>query len=158
MSAEPSRPGQSTLKPIIPSERPMTAEEVDRLSERIEIWLIDWLTRRANVPRDEIHGDKPFADYGLDSLTAVEMSQDIEDWLGVQVTATVAWNYPTSTAMARFLAREVAGVPDDVAAVGTSFHGQGATDFKQMLDDIENLSDEEVERILAEQSESENDK
>ena len=158
MSAEPSRPGRSTLKPIIPSERPMTAEEVDRLSERIEIWLMDWLTRRANVPRDEIHGDKPFADYGLDSLTAVEMSQDIEDWLGVQVTATVAWNYPTSTAMARFLAREVAGVPDDVAAVGTSFHGQGATDFKQMLDDIENLSDEEVERILAEQSESENDK
>ena len=158
MAAEPSRPGRSTLKPIIPSERPMTAEEVDRLSERIEIWLMDWLTRRANVPRDEIHGDKPFADYGLDSLTAVEMSQDIEDWLGVQVTATVAWNYPTSTAMARFLAREVAGVPDDVAAVGTSFHGQGATDFKQMLDDIENLSDEEVERILAEQSESENDK
>ena len=137
-----------TPPPEVPQDRPMTADEVDRLAERIGIWLMDWLMRKAQVPRSEIRGDKPFADYGLDSLTAVEMSQDIEDWLGVQVTATVAWNYPTSTTMARYLAREVAGVPESPTILDPSTPAPEASEFEQILGEIENLSDEEVERLL----------
>jgi len=147
-TADSSRPVRATPAPVMPNDRPMTADEVDRLAERIEIWLMDWLTRRAQVPRNEIRGDKPFADYGLDSLTAVEMSQDIEDWLSVQVTATVAWNYPTSAAMARYLAREVAGVPEDQIAHSAPAQPQNPSDFEQILGEIENLSDQEVERLL----------
>lgn len=153
---ESSLPEQPTPRPVVPAERAMTADEIDRLTERIEIWLMNWLTRRANVPQNEIHRDKPFADYGLDSLTAVEMSRDIEDWLGVQVTATVAWNYPTCMSMARYLARQVAGVAEDTGAVGQVAQQENANDLEQMLQEIESLSDDEVERLLAEQASNDN--
>ena len=132
--------------------RAMTADEVDRLCERIESWLIDWLMDRARVPRDEIHQNKPFAEYGLDSLTAVEMSRDIEDWLGVQVTATIAWNYPTAAAMAQYLAHEVVGVPAQSPHAAATPPAKSDSDFEQMLTEIETMSDDEVERLLAQKS------
>ena len=143
---------QNKLKRLEISDHPMTADEMDRLTERIEVWLMDWLVNRANVVQSEIRRDKPFADYGLDSLTAVEMSQDIEDWLGIQVTATVAWNYPTSATMARHLADELAGVSsDETSQHPTAPHLESEDDFEGILTDIESLSDAEVERLLAEQ-------
>ncbi|MEM7316892.1 MAG: fatty acyl-AMP ligase, partial [Planctomycetota bacterium] len=48
---------------------PMSPDEVDRLSERVESWLLSWLVDRAAIPEGEVHRDKPFAEYGLDSLT-----------------------------------------------------------------------------------------
>ena len=153
---ESSLPEQSTPRPVVPAERTMTADEIDRLRERVEIWLMNWLTHRANVPQNDIHRDKPFADYGLDSLTAVEMSRDIEDWLGIQVTATVAWNYPTCMSMARYLARQMAGVAEDTGAGGQVAQQENANDLEQMLQEIESLSDDEVERLLAEQASNDN--
>ena len=144
----------SAVPSLPPQDQPMSADQRDRLSERVEEWLMDWLERRAGVERDQIHPDKPFAEYGLDSLTAVEMSQDIEDWLGVQVTATVAWNYPTSSAMARYLALEVAGTSEREVNGSESDAVESISDFEKMLAEVENLSDEEAERLLADQGDS----
>ena len=83
------------------------------------------------------------------------MSQDIEDWLGVQVTATIAWNYPTSAAMAHYLAREVAGVSSSHPAQTASAPQVVPTsDFEQMLTESEKMSDDEVEQLLTQQSHS----
>jgi len=140
--------------PLQLGDQPLTADERDRLSERIEIWLMDWLEKRASVSRDQIHPDKPFAEYGLDSLTAVEMSQDIEDWLGVHVTATVAWNYPTSASMAGYLVQEVAGLPEQEATPTEAVASRLEMDFDRLLGEVEDLTEEEVEILLTEQEDS----
>jgi acyl transferase domain-containing protein/acyl carrier protein len=44
------------------------------------------------------------ASYGLDSLAAVEISGDLEAWLGVPVPPTLAYEYPTVESLARHLA------------------------------------------------------
>ena len=124
-----------------------SADEIDRLSERVESWLIDWLSGRAGVAAENIHRDKPFAEYGLDSLTAVELSHEIEQWLGVQVTATVAWNYPTVAAMAGYLAREVADSSGDNGAAVADDHEPGS-DFERVLAEIEMMSEGEAEKYL----------
>jgi len=129
--------------------RPQTEEEIQRLAERIESWLLDWLVERAGVPAEEIDRDKPFAEYGLDSLTAVELSQELEDWLDVRLTPVVAWNYPTPVAMSRYLAGEAGGGgPAGDGGQGEEADLDNENQFDQLLAQIETLSDSEAEEAL----------
>lgn len=136
--------------PEIPDlSRPLRPDEVERLAEQIEGWLIEWLQQRAGVMPSQIDRDRPLADYGLDSLTAVQLSQELEDWLHVEITAVVAWNYPTLRALSTYLAQAVAGtassgpeVDDEVLPTAQP------NEFERLLAEIENLSDSEVEAAL----------
>jgi acyl carrier protein len=134
-------------------QQPMSPEEVDRLAERIETWLLDWLTRRAEVPASELDRDKPLADYGIDSLAAVELSQELEGWLGIELTPVLAWNHPTAAMLARYLAgetgRKAAG---EEAAVepdrGSAPQDGGDANFEALLAEIEGLSDDEAQAAI----------
>ena len=54
-------------------------------------------------PVEQIRLDQAFADYGLDSVSAVSLCADIEDHLNVPVEPTLAWDYPTIGEMAIYL-------------------------------------------------------
>ena len=131
------------------AEQPMTSDQIDRLAERIEGWLMDWVVDRAGVPAGDLDREKPFADYGMDSLTAVELSQDIEDWLGVRVTQTVAWDYPTAATMAGYVAREVAGVHGESSQESDSNGYDPVAHFEQLLAEIEGMNDSQVFNLLS---------
>lgn len=141
-----SRARPSAKVPPLPT--PATAEDIDRLAERIEAWLLDWLVKRAAIAAGDVARDKPFAEYGLDSLTAVEMSQELEDWLGIALTPTIAWNYPTPMALGRYLAREAAGLDSEAADDGLASEGGQDSAFERLLKEIETLSDREAEAAL----------
>ncbi len=136
--------------------QPMSSQEVDRLAERIETWLLDWLMRRAEVPAAELDRDKPLADYGIDSLSAVELSQELESWLGIELTPVLAWNHPTAAMLARYLAGETArasgggGHPADAqeASDNSRAQGNGDASFEALLAEIENLSDDEARAAM----------
>jgi acyl carrier protein len=58
-----------------------------------------------------VDSSRAFADYGLDSVKAVELAYELENWLGehsgglrLDLGATIAWNFPTIDALARYLA------------------------------------------------------
>jgi acyl carrier protein len=131
----------------------MSPQEVDRLSERIESWLLDWLKRRAEVPAAELDRDKPLADYGIDSLAAVELSHELEAWLEIELTPVLAWNHPTAAMLARYLAGEAAKPAGESPTPGGS-HGDAVSDpsgdasFEALLAEIENLSDEEARAAM----------
>jgi acyl carrier protein len=93
--------------PEVPS--PATAADRDLLQSATENWMTTWLIARAGVDPSEIKLDKPFSDYGLDSMTAVEMSGEIEDWSGATLTPIVAWNYPTVTRLSEYIVDEIIG-------------------------------------------------
>ena len=146
--ADAARRGQAPQR-IVSTERPLTAEEVDRLAERVESWLLTWMVERAAIPADEVDRNKPFAEYGLDSLTAVELSQQLEDWLGVEVVPTVAWNYPTPATLSKYLAGEASGMNDGQA---DQVDAPPVDDeFARLLAEIENLSDEDAQALLDEE-------
>lgn len=63
----------------------VTAKRRPPASKDRESWLISRISERLGVDADKIDTGKPLAHYGLDSLTAVELSQDIEEGLGVSV-------------------------------------------------------------------------
>jgi acyl carrier protein len=135
--------------------------ELDRASERIEAWMLDWLTTRLGLTPDDVSRDRPFAEYGVDSLTAVELSHELEQQFSVPLPPIVAWNYPTPAALARFLAEETLGVKRNEpteskhAASGVakdSANGDANDDdLAALLAEIENLSDAEAAKLLAEE-------
>ena len=79
---------------------------MQQLSRRIEAWLLDWLGQRTGVPVEEVRGDKPFTQFGLDSMSTVELSHDLEKILpGILLHPTMTWNHPTPAELACHLAR-----------------------------------------------------
>jgi acyl carrier protein len=75
--------------------------------ETIEAWLVREIAGRLGCSSEEIDVRKPFASYGLDSVQAVGMSGALENWLGVRVPATLAWDFPTIESLAPHLAELV---------------------------------------------------
>jgi acyl carrier protein len=75
--------------------------------------IAEWLTERVAgylaVEPDRIDRTRPLAEYGLDSVYALTLCGEIEDELGVAVEPTMAWDYPTVTAMAGYLRGQLDG-------------------------------------------------
>jgi 8-amino-7-oxononanoate synthase len=79
------------------AERPNTQTIVE--------WLIERVAALVGVAPNELDTAQPFAVFGLDSIAAVGLSGELEDWLGVELPATILWDYPTIAALAEHLAQ-----------------------------------------------------
>ena len=102
-----------------------------KTKDEAQEWIIKWLQENAGVTSDSIDINKPFADYHLDSLTSVEMSYDLEEWSGKELSVTTAWNYPTINKMSEYLSD---------AEIDTS--------VDSLLTEIENMTEQEVEQKM----------
>jgi len=81
--------------------------------EAIEQWLVTHLAGALNLPASEIVVDTPFDRYGVDSLIAVTMTGDLEEWLGIEIPVTLAWDYPNIQLLAAYLAELAANPPSN---------------------------------------------
>jgi acyl carrier protein len=75
--------------------------------------LLDVVRRQAAVVlgyagASAIDADRGLLDLGFDSLTAVELRNGIEAATGLRLPVTLLFDYPTSTAIARYLAERIA--------------------------------------------------
>jgi acyl-CoA synthetase (AMP-forming)/AMP-acid ligase II/acyl carrier protein len=125
--------------------------------EQIQNWLKDWLSRKLHIAIAAIEVGTSFADYGLDSVLAVELAQNLQDWLHPTpaLTATIAWDFPSIAALATSLAREgreVVSTPD------LTGHSDQLLAAVKLLNDslseisavgIQQLSEEELSRNIA---------
>ena len=74
--------------------------------DSLQQWLCHWLAQRLQFREATIDPEQAFADYGVDSIVAVELAQELETKLRLSqpLNATLAWNYPTIAALAGYLA------------------------------------------------------
>ncbi|MGV3484033.1 MAG: AMP-binding protein [Planctomycetaceae bacterium] len=105
------RSGGAESPPLPIPALPTGTSEQDRVEiERLtRDWLAQWLISRVGIDPSEIEADRPFDAYGLDSLSAVELSGELEDWSGVELTPTNAWEHPTIGSMAQWVASGLVG-------------------------------------------------
>jgi acyl carrier protein len=82
---------------------PLIEPDKSRRALAIQEWLISQIAELTEVPRSEIDVTKPFQYYGLNSAEAAMLSVDLEKWLQITVTPTIAWDYPTIEAAASYL-------------------------------------------------------
>lgn len=73
-------------------------------AERIKEWLTAKLAERLKTDPANIRSDEQFASYGLDSVAAVSLSSEMEDWLGRRLSPNLLWDYPTIDLLSRHLA------------------------------------------------------
>jgi acyl carrier protein len=60
---------------------------------------------------------KAFKDLGIDSLTALELSQHLTRETGLRMPATLVFDYPTPAAVARYMCGELLGAPAEQTAI-----------------------------------------
>ena len=71
----------------------------------IQEWIVSYLARILKIKADEIDVTAPFVYYGLDSLTTVNLTRDLKDWLGIDLAPTLAYEYPNIQTLSEHLAK-----------------------------------------------------
>ncbi|MGF1494501.1 MAG: acyl carrier protein [Microcoleaceae cyanobacterium] len=133
--------------------------------ETIQSWLVAQIAGRLGLNPDEIDIQEDFANYGLNSIEAVNLSGDLENVLGCRLSPTILWDYPNIQALSKYLAEDIAADTGNARSyaqnsqndtqVGRSIPLEQA---EQLLANLDQLSDEEVDALLKSLlSEEEND-
>ncbi len=92
----------------------MTAEEiVDVLVERLRAVL----ARELGMPPDAVNVEQPFPELGLDSMMAMTVLRDAQRLVGFDLSATMLWDNPTVSALARFLGERLTPAADEVPSI-----------------------------------------
>ena len=120
--------------------------------------LMDYLRRQAVKvlsldPSQPIDPKEPLTHLGLDSLMAVELRNLLGAGLSPtrNFPATLVFDYPTLAALTGFLAIEAFGWRE---TAGQETKAAASTDtLSHLLENLEDLSDQEVDRLLAERTE-----
>jgi acyl-CoA synthetase (AMP-forming)/AMP-acid ligase II/acyl carrier protein len=102
-------------------------------ADDLQSWVISWIARRKSISGQAISPDTPFADLGMDSVDAVSFASAFFEHLGRKDSReTLLWDYPTVRALCSGFTR----LPQTTPAPG------------RVDDDLENLSEAELERLL----------
>jgi acyl transferase domain-containing protein len=124
----------SMLTDLAPEARPL-----ERSRRAIQDWLVARMARLLKIAPEQLNVGEPLAHYGLDSITAVTLSGDLEAWLGRRLSPTLAYDYPSIQALAAYLAQapkvetvrptaSTEGNGDAIAIIGIGCRFPGASD------------------------------
>lgn len=73
--------------------------------------VLDWLTLKfadwLEVAPDELDSRRHISSYGLDSISAVTLSVQLEEELGVELDTAVLWDRPTIESLAEHLTEKM---------------------------------------------------
>lgn len=83
-----------------------TSPKVTSSVEAIQVWLADQLADVLSLDPASVDINKPLTRYGLDSIDAVTLVADLEDWLDLELPSTLLWDYPTIAKAATYLVNE----------------------------------------------------
>jgi acyl transferase domain-containing protein/acyl-CoA synthetase (AMP-forming)/AMP-acid ligase II/pimeloyl-ACP methyl ester carboxylesterase/acyl carrier protein len=81
------------------------SQESGKLLE-IQTWLKENIANRLGVSPQTIDITQPFINYGLDSVQAIRLTADLEDWLDCRLSPTLAYDYPNIATLSAYLAQE----------------------------------------------------
>ncbi len=110
----------------------------------ISNWLTAKLAERLELDPQTIDTQKEFIDYGLSSLEAVNLSGDLEIFLGRRLSPTLLWEYPNIDALSQALTEE--GTPD--VLIGLTDNPIPVEKTEQLLAELDRMPDEDVDALL----------
>jgi acyl-CoA synthetase (AMP-forming)/AMP-acid ligase II/acyl carrier protein len=85
-----------------PVEPPAPSTAADQPAQQLRNFLTAEVSRRLNMPADDISGHTPLTDYGLDSMNAMELVGEIEAKFDIQLDPTLLWEVPTIDELVEF--------------------------------------------------------
>jgi len=133
-------------------------------AETIKSWLVSRLSELLGIESGEIDVREPFASYGLGSTEMVSLSGELAEWLGRQLSTTLAYEFSTIETLARHLSgspdapepaaaydddRKTATEPVAIIGIGCRFPGADSPQaFWQLLrDGVDAISEVPADRF-----------
>jgi acyl carrier protein len=92
-----------------PDPRPAPASPAAPGEDEIQAWLVSRLSEELGIGAAEIDRRAPFNQYGLDSVGAVSLVAELEDWLGRELSPTLPYDYTNVESLARHLSTPTGG-------------------------------------------------
>jgi len=119
----------------------------DDLASQLQIALTGMLSKTLRIDAADIDVHRPLPHYGLDSIDAVTLAGDLEDWLNIELPSTLLWDYPTVAAIAGFLEEQLEGMPEAHARL-TSVQRSPSVQRADKTDRLDDLDEEQVDALL----------
>ena len=105
------------------TDKIQSADGTDLTVAQLRDWLRNWVADATGQPASAISDDRPMEEFGLSSRDAVALSGEIEELVGVTLTATVVYQHPTIASLAKII---IEGEPDEpVGTVDDAFYTSG---------------------------------
>jgi acyl carrier protein len=82
---------------------------------QVSTWIADYIAKTLDMPSAEVDRAMDLENLGLNSALVVSMIGDLEDWLGVELSPAIVFEYRTIDAIASYLADEMAAQPSVAA-------------------------------------------
>lgn len=146
-----------TAKPAAPAQPEFLRQLAETPADRKPAVLLNFVQKQAakvlGLDTSAVGEHTPLNEMGLDSLMAVELRNLLGKALDLKrpLPVTMVFDYPTITAIRDYLASEVLNLQAETQAAGSTLTEKTAVDGKSaMLESIEDLSDDDVDRLLAE--------
>ncbi len=142
----PEAPAPVPVFISVPAAAPVPAPQLAAVPVRRELFaaasglrdtVLALFAKRLRVRPEALDPDRPFFEYGVDSVDAVEIALEIEATFGIALDPTALWNFPTLNALLRHLVPAPAPVasrpaqaeaPSVAAAPASSLAGQSLLD------------------------------
>ncbi|HTK74403.1 MAG TPA: SDR family NAD(P)-dependent oxidoreductase, partial [Gemmataceae bacterium] len=110
--------GVSDMPTSVTPARPIAdRSEAAPDADAVRGWLVQRIAAKLGITADRVDVREPLARYGLDSLTAVQLANDLGEWLGQPLSPVLVYEYPTIDGLAEALSsrRKLAGLTDSPA-------------------------------------------
>jgi phthiocerol/phenolphthiocerol synthesis type-I polyketide synthase A len=98
-ASAPAEPQAAT-----PAWAEMAAEDV---RSELQTGLRAILARELHMTEADLNLDRPFAEYGLNSVMAMSVRRETEQFVGIELSATMLFNYPTIVDLADYLTKKL---------------------------------------------------
>jgi phthiocerol/phenolphthiocerol synthesis type-I polyketide synthase A len=111
MAPLPSSDGSASVAPdtdgtssptLIWSQMP-----AENMLSELENGLRTILARELQLAEAELDLNRPFAELGLNSVMAMSVRRETEQFVGIELSATMLWNHPTIASLAGYLAKKL---------------------------------------------------
>jgi len=127
-------------------ESPLRHPQSPRSAAQIESWLANRIASRLRMDPVRVGVTMPFIEFGMSSLDAVEITAELESWVGRGLSPTAIYNYPTISALSKWLARE----PTELGSA-VDLPGDASSESDPLLQEVLSLSQEEMEAFILQQ-------
>jgi acyl carrier protein len=81
---------------------------IHRSAQEVEKWLVSYIARQLGAQPEQISLNEEFVNLGLSSRQAVELTLELEEFVGRPTDAGLVYDYPTIRSLAKFLTTQPA--------------------------------------------------
>ena len=112
-------------------------------------YLKDIIQKILGIKDDSvIKYNKPLSELGIDSLLGLEIKKSIDSAIGIKLPATLVFNYPTIDKISEFLLSDVLNEKVSSESMNNLEKEISEDESDKMIDNINELSDAEAEKLL----------